>query len=49
MQRSVYLPAGDTWREVSTGETYAGGQSVLADAPIDVIPLFVRVGAELPL
>ena len=43
------LPAGDDWREVHTDAIYAGGQSVMADAPIDVIPLFVRVGADLPL
>ena len=48
-KRSVYLPAGDDWREVHTDAIYAGGQSVMADAPIDVIPLFVRVGADLPL
>ena len=45
----MYLPAGDDWREVHTGAIHAGGQTVVADAPIDVIPLFVRVGADLPL
>ena len=48
-ERSVYLPKGDAWREVATGKTYEGGQTVTAKAPIDVIPLFVRVGADLPL
>ena len=48
-ERSVYLPKGDAWREVATGKTYEGGQTVTAKAPIDVIPLFVRAGADLPL
>ena len=48
-EKSVYLPAGETWREVATGKTYAGGQFVTAYAPIDVIPLFVREGAAVEL
>ena len=48
--REVYLPKGDSWREVSTGKTFEGGRWVTANAPIDVIPLFVRSGAQpLPL
>lgn len=41
-EREVYLPAGSFWTEHSTGKTYEGGQTVLADAPLDVIPVFVR-------
>ena len=26
-----------------------GGQSIVADAPIDVIPLYLKDGAELPI
>jgi len=48
-EKSVYLPAGETWREVATGKVYAGGQFVTAAAPIDVIPLFVREGADVEL
>ncbi|MDD4462030.1 MAG: glycoside hydrolase family 31 protein [Eubacteriales bacterium] len=40
--RSVYLPAGETWRESSTGQLHDGGQWVTAHAPLDVIPLFIR-------
>ena len=48
--RRTYLPAGDRWREVSTGKIFDGGQWVTAHAPLDTIPIFVRDGAEkLPL
>ncbi len=48
-EKSVYLPAGESWREVATGKTYTGGQVVNSPAPIDTIPLFVRVGAQVEL
>lgn len=41
-KRSVYLPKGDEWTECFTGKEYAGGQSIEADTPLDVIPIFVR-------
>lgn len=41
-KRSVYLPKGDKWTECFTGKEYAGGQSIEADTPLDVIPIFVR-------
>lgn len=41
-RRNVYLPEGDDWVESATGKEYAGGQRVEADAPLDVIPVFVR-------
>ena len=48
-QRSVYLPAGCGWYDFFTGVYYAGGQTILADAPIDKIPLFVKAGAIVPM
>lgn len=45
--RMVYLPAG-TWVNFWTGERRAGGGHVLADAPLDTLPLFVRAGAVIP-
>ncbi len=47
--RPVYLPAGTTWHDFWTGETIAGGQSIVAAAPIERIPLLVRSGSILPL
>ena len=40
--REVYLPAGAEWTEISTGQKWTGGQVITANAPIDVIPVFVR-------
>jgi alpha-D-xyloside xylohydrolase len=47
--RSVYLPAGTTWIDFWTGQTTAGGQSIIAAAPIERIPLLVRSGSIIPL
>ncbi len=44
--RTVYLPEGETWTESYTGEKYEGGQRVLAKAPLDIIPVFVRGDKE---
>ena len=41
-ERLVYLPEGAQWTEESTGITYAGGETVTAAAPLDVIPVFRR-------
>lgn len=41
-KRDVYLPEGAEWTEQSTGKKYAGGQTVCAEAPLDVIPVFIR-------
>ena len=46
-QRAVYLPAGD-WVNYWTGTPIAGGKVVVADAPEDVIPVWVRAGAVIP-
>jgi alpha-glucosidase/alpha-D-xyloside xylohydrolase len=47
--RPVYLPAGTDWYNYWTNEKLHGGQTIQADAPIDLIPLFVRAGSILPL
>ena len=47
--RSVYLPAGSDWYNYWTNERLKGGQTIVAIAPIDTIPLFVRAGSILPL
>jgi alpha-D-xyloside xylohydrolase len=45
----VYLPAGTDWYNFWTNERLSGGQSVSVNAPIDIIPIFVRAGSILPL
>ena len=47
--RKVYLPAGASWTDAWTGKTFQGGAVVDADAPIDIIPLFLKDGAKLPV
>ena len=42
IRRTVYLPAGEVWTESYTGKKYEGGQTVTAEAPIDIIPVFIR-------
>ncbi len=46
--RAVYLPAG-TWYDWWSGETLHGPAHVLARAPLDTIPLYVRAGAIIPM
>ena len=40
--REVYLPEGAQWVSQSTGKRYAGGQTITEDAPLEVIPVFLR-------
>ena len=47
--REVYLPAGTDWYNYWTNERLHGGQTIKVDAPIDVLPLFVRAGSIIPL
>ncbi|MGA1835830.1 TIM-barrel domain-containing protein [Herbiconiux sp. 11R-BC] len=46
-QCSVHLPAGARWVDAASGRTYAGGASIVADAPLERIPVFVREGAAV--
>jgi len=48
-QRTVYLPLGAKWTNAWTGEQFNGGQTILVDTPLDVIALFLREGAQLPI
>ena len=48
-QRTVYLPAGCDWYNYWTNQRLPGGQTVVADAPIDTLPLFVKAGSIVPL
>jgi alpha-D-xyloside xylohydrolase len=49
VSREVYLPAGADWYNFWTNERVHGGQTITVDAPIDILPLFVRAGSILPL
>lgn len=47
-QRTVYLPTGCDWYNYWTNERLHGGQTIVVDAPIDTLPLFVRAGSIVP-
>ncbi|WP_395018780.1 TIM-barrel domain-containing protein, partial [Robinsoniella peoriensis] len=43
-QREVYLPKGTKWTDIRTKEKYEGGQTILAEAPLDALPVYCRAG-----
>jgi len=47
--REIYLPAGTDWYNYWTNERVHGGQTIKVDAPVDILPLFVRAGSVVPL
>ena len=46
--RSIYLPAG-TWYDFWTGSTVSGGASMMVNAPLSTIPVFVKAGSIVPM
>jgi alpha-D-xyloside xylohydrolase len=47
--RSVYLPNGADWYDLWTGKQYSGGQTIVADAGLETMPLYVRSGSIVPV
>jgi alpha-D-xyloside xylohydrolase len=47
--RAVYLPSGTSWVDFWTGKTLVGGQTVTANAPVNILPLFVKPGSIIPM
>ncbi|MDP9036374.1 MAG: DUF5110 domain-containing protein [Myxococcota bacterium] len=47
--RSVYLPPAAGWYDFWTGTLAASGQTVIASAPFDAIPVYVRAGSIVPV
>ena len=47
--RRVYLPEGAAWYDFWTSKQYAGGQTIIAEAPLDTMPLYVRAGSIIPV
>jgi len=45
--RAVYLPAG-CWIDYWTGEVRTGPTWIVAEAPLDTLPLYVRAGSIIP-
>lgn len=48
-QEKCYLPKGSDWYDFWTKERLSGGSYVMAEAPIDKIPLFIRAGSIIPM
>jgi alpha-D-xyloside xylohydrolase len=46
--RKIYLPEA-VWYDFWTGEKLAGGQTINAAAPVNVLPLYVRAGSIIPM
>ena len=38
----MHLPAGTPWKDVWTGEVFQGGQTIVAEAPLERLPLYLR-------
>jgi alpha-D-xyloside xylohydrolase len=47
--KELYLPNGAAWFDFWTGEKQPGGQRIKKDAPLDIIPLYVKAGTILPI
>ncbi len=47
-KRMVYLPDGN-WINYWTGERFAGKKHIIVDAPIDVLPIFIKEGSIIPM
>jgi alpha-D-xyloside xylohydrolase len=47
--RWVYLPSGCDWYDFWTNALSSGGDAVLAHAPLDKMPLYVRHGSIIPI
>lgn len=48
-EKKVYLPQGDKWLDVFSGKIYSGGKTVAREFGLREMPIFVRLGALLPL
>ena len=44
-QWRAYLPTGETWIHLWSGQAFDGGQTVQVDAPFEQIPVFYRKGS----
>lgn len=47
-KRSVYLPKGK-WLDAFSGKVYEGGKTITKTCPVEQLPLFIRLGALIPL
>ncbi|WP_354668933.1 glycoside hydrolase family 31 protein [Caulobacter sp. RL271] len=46
---ATYLPKGADWYDFWSNARHKGGETVSRDAPLDLIPLYVRAGSIVPM
>lgn len=49
LEREIYLPAGVEWTDAYTKKVYEGGRRIIVPAPLDIIPVMIRGGRDLPV
>ena len=47
--KETYLPAGADWYDFWTAEKFSGGKKVSRQTPLDIMPLYVKAGAVIPV
>ena len=47
--RPVYLPSGHRWFDFWSNGVLEGGSVIVADSPLEIIPVFARAGSILPM
>ncbi len=48
-ERKVYLPKSDGWYTADGSKYYEGGQEIIAEAPYESMPIYIKAGSILPL
>jgi alpha-D-xyloside xylohydrolase len=46
--RKVTLPSGDDWYDFWSGQRFHGGQTIVTDASLERLPIFVKAGSIVP-
>jgi alpha-D-xyloside xylohydrolase len=49
LKMATYLPQGAAWYDFYTNARFEGGQTITRDAPLDIIPLYVKAGSIIPM
>jgi alpha-D-xyloside xylohydrolase len=47
--RKVYLPKEANWFDFWTGKFLMGGQTINSNAPIEILPLYIKAGSIVPM
>lgn len=45
-KRKVYLPGTEKWKYLWADECYDGGKEIVVSAPLEKIPVFIRIGSK---